>query len=217
MKGSAFAAKENRHCAGGSRPASAGGNAAAIAPPSYGIDFVDSGMAVVQRVKGNAVAGLSEEQWGTAQGGQTIRYTALAAGCMAVTVAFEGGGGAGVHLAMRPHNRQQLTNFRDAVAGKKIAQVYLDSEFLGNAAGWYVKVRMQGLPNPDDPDDEIDAYEPETEISPRAYSDLKDTMTDGQMATAGWLSAGGSVIDWFAKAFGAPVQTSNNTLPSHAV
>jgi len=173
-------------------------------------DFACSGSAlpqipaVVQRAKGNAIAGLSEEQWGAVQSGQTISYTPLAAGCLAVTVLFDGGGGAGVHLAMQPNNPNQWNEFREAIAAKRITQVYLDCDLLGYAQGWHVKFSLESL-------------DPETEITPRSAADLLTGMTAQEINEAGWVMDLGSVRQWFSEALGAPVQTSTNTNPAHVI
>jgi Domain of unknown function (DUF4157) len=170
---------------------------------------------VVQRVKGNAVAGLSEEQWGQVASGQTIRYTPLAAGCMAVTVFLDGGGAAGVHLAMEPGNTGQWRDFRNAISGKTVTAVRLDSEFLGMPQGWYVKFKIEGLPTLDDPDADVGALAPETEVGPRSYADLHATMTDQEINYAGWTMDQGSIVQWFRETLGADVQISANTNPAH--
>lgn len=50
--------------------------------------FVANGL-VVQRDRGDSAA-LAEEKWAVVGAGQTITFTRLAAGCMAVTVYFQG-------------------------------------------------------------------------------------------------------------------------------
>ena len=140
---------------------------------------------------------LTEEQSAAAQRGQIIEYSPLAAGCMAVTATFVGGGGAGVHLAMMPQAPNQWANFIAAVGANAVAQVYVDTEFLGEDQGWYV--------NPG-------------AAQPASLASLMFTqnLTAGQIAAAGWTCAAPAVLAWIAAQLGVPaanVQHSQNTQP----
>ncbi|MDB5904414.1 MAG: hypothetical protein JWM26_3292 [Betaproteobacteria bacterium] len=252
-----------------------GENGAVIAPPAYGLDFLDnragtglvagvergSGVGttqlagralrlpavrqadaaldtgnVVQRVKwGNLALGalgtvatagltwlsprfrafmsdawhdevvLAEEQRNTAQSGQTIRYTPLAAGCMAVTALFQGGGGAGVHLAMQPHNAQQWADFMALLQGNTVTGVFVDSDMLGVGEGWRFKF-------------DIIMLGPESDVAPMSTAALIDAgMTPQEMNDAGWVIDMASVREWFTAALGVLPQFTQNTSPAHAI
>ena len=145
---------------------------------------------------------LTEEQSAAAQSGQIIEYSPLAAGCMAVTVTFVGGGGAGVHLAMMPQAPNQWANFIAAIGGNPVAQVFVDSEFVGDPEGWYV--------------DPAAGVEPVS----RAQLTFVQNLDVGQIAAAGWTCAAPAVLAWIAAqvGVGAPaVQLSQNTTPSHVM
>ena len=93
---------------------------------------------VAQKVSVGNAAALAEEEYVIVGNGETITYTALAAGCLAVTVKFQGGGGAGVHLAMMEQGAGQWTTFLAAIAGNQITEAHLDCDGWGGDEGWRV-------------------------------------------------------------------------------
>ena len=86
---------------------------------------------------------LAEGQSALVPAGGTISYTALAAGCMAVTAHLAGGGGAGVHLTLQDYAGenadQQLQQFRALFAGIAVTRVCLVSDMYSN---WYFPFTM---------------------------------------------------------------------------
>lgn len=95
---------------------------------------------VLQRLeKASEPTAIKEEQYAIVGEGETLKYTALSAGCMAVTVSFEGGGGAGVHIVMLEQGSGQWTGFKEAIAGKTASKVYLNCDNWGGREDWRIK------------------------------------------------------------------------------
>jgi len=135
---------------------------------------------------------IAEGQWAQVGPGGDLNFTALAAGCLAVVAEFANGGGAGVHLALNMDNERQWTNFRNAIAAKRISAAHLYSDMIGQDDGWQVKVNE-------------DTYEPETEWSPRSAPQA--ALAGGN----GWVNAGNMVRDWFAATLGTGTVTITDT------
>ena len=89
---------------------------------------------VAQRKTGSAAA-LAEAETVTVASGSSVAFTALSAGCMAVTVCFTGGGGAALHMAMAHDNSSQWSELLGLTTGKTVADVYLDGDMQGNQTG----------------------------------------------------------------------------------
>jgi hypothetical protein len=115
---------------------------ALAAPRAATSDSSPSQRQVVQRVAGDP-NNLAEEEYAVVAAGQSITYGNLIGGCLAVTVAFQGGGGAGVHLALNEQNRNQWEDFRQAIAGRTITRIDLNSDMLGEDDGWRVKFHTE--------------------------------------------------------------------------
>jgi hypothetical protein len=92
---------------------------------------------IIQTAKGNP-ANLDVGQWGAVGKGGRIQYTALAAGCLAVTVGFADGGGAGVHLAIMLDHEAHWREFQNAIAGKSVATAYLAVDQFDDDNGWHI-------------------------------------------------------------------------------
>ncbi|HKZ69297.1 MAG TPA: hypothetical protein VJ020_04405 [Anaerolineales bacterium] len=156
------------------------------------------GEAIIQREVGDA-SKLAEGQYAQVGKGETIKFTALAAGCMAVTVAYADGGGMGYHFAMKMDNAAQWSEFLSVIGKKGIAEVQLSSDFIGQAQGWYVKYNIEEL-------------EADTSVGPRSYASLiEEYKNDKALTDAGWVYASGSVSDWFKDKLGATPKLSNKT------
>jgi hypothetical protein len=154
--------------------------------------------AVVQRIPGNAGA-LAEEQCVVVRAGQRIKYTPLAAGCLAVTVSFAAGGGAGVHLAMLPaQGDKQWTDFLAAIAGQTITAVHLDSDAWGGTQGWRVNT---------------------TSAVPRSTAELVNTwaMPLNTLDGAGWRCDLRSIRTWFQGALGPSPAIHDNDRPQYTL
>jgi len=101
-----------------------------------------------------------------------------------------------------PQAPNQWANFIAAIGGNPVAQVFVDSEFVGDPDGWYVN--------------------PAAGVEPvsRAQLTFVQNLDVGQIATAGWTCAAPAVLAWIAAqvGVGAPaVQLSQNTTPSHVM
>lgn len=140
------------------------------------------------------MAKLAEQESKLVSAGEEISYTPLAGGCMAVTVYFKDGGGAGVHLVMGttksgPTSKKQWNPFLDLIKGKSIKSAYLDGDMIGQEQGWYVKYGE---------DDGPDISKP-----PTSKWELGDE--------EGWGYTKAMVKDWFGKLFGITPTISEKT------
>lgn len=171
---------------GMSSPALAGPGAAATATGAIA-DGSPSQRAVVQRVQGNP-QNLAEECYAVVAAGQSITYGDLIGGCLAVTVTFQGGGGAGVHLALNEQNRNQWEDFRQAIAGRTVTRIDLNCDMLGEDDGWRVKYNN-------------DTYLPITAYHrPMGTATLMRSLnkTQDELAPLGWWTM--QFLDWFRQA-----------------
>lgn len=128
-----------------------------------------------------------------------IIYTQLAAGCLAVTVKFKGGGGAGVHLAMFPANLNQWISFYATLGGRSIETVFLDCDGWGGDEGWRVK---------DDED------------SPKSTAQLVfGGVTDDKkkLEGLGWNTGKAAIQNWFAGKLGVTPKLHVNQNPKYEV
>src|SRR5574341_419859 len=73
---------------------------------------------LIQRKAGDPEKGIAEAEYATLPKGKAIKYTKLAAGCMAVTAYFSDGGGVGYHFAMMVDNATQWGEFVGQIGGK---------------------------------------------------------------------------------------------------
>jgi Domain of unknown function (DUF4157) len=168
------------------------GPVAPAASRSVIADSSPSQRQVVQRAVGNP-ANLAEELYAVVAAGQSITYTDLAAGCLAVTVTFQGGGGAGVHLALNEQNGNQWEDFKRAIAGQTVTQIDLNCDMLGEDDGWRVKF------HPDD-------YVPITALHrPMGTATLMRSLNkrEDELAPLGWWTM--QFRDWFMQALGCNV------------
>lgn len=95
---------------------------------------------VIQLVKiADDPLNIEEEEYFIGTSGQSIQYRSLSAGCMAVTVYFSTGGGAGVHMVMLEQGTGQWTTFYNAISGKKITSIILNCDNWGGPQDWRVK------------------------------------------------------------------------------
>lgn len=138
---------------------------------------------------------IEEGDWAHVSSGGTLTFSKLSAGCLAVVVNFEGGGGAGVHLALNMDKEQQWTPFKDAIAGKRIKDVVLYSDIAGTPQGWYVlsKYDADYLPRP------------ETERNPISYGEYQALCPISLPYV--WEYSSGSLQEWFKAALGASTST----------
>ncbi|MFC1864821.1 DUF4157 domain-containing protein [Chloroflexota bacterium] len=102
------------------------------------LDPVKGGIRTTIQAKKGDPANLDVGEWGAVGKGGRIQYTALAAGCLAVTVGFTDGGGAGVHLAIMMDHDAHWREFQNAIAGKSIATVYLAVDQFNDDDGWHI-------------------------------------------------------------------------------
>lgn len=147
---------------------------------------------VVQRVPGNP-NNLVEEHYAVVAAGQSITYGNLIGGCLAVTVAFQGGGGAGVHLALNEQDRNQWEDFRQAIVGQTITRIDLNSDMLGEDDGWRVKF-------------DANNYTPITAYHrPMGTATLMRNLRkrEDELAPLGWWTM--QFRDWFMQALGCNV------------
>jgi hypothetical protein len=142
---------------------------------------------VIQRADEHVLA---EGATAIAAQGDTIRYTRLAGGCIAVTAFFRGGGGAGVHLAMGMDNEAQWNGFAALVEGQTITAVKLDSDDFDDDQGW--RVSFQGVRAASWPRSSLALHE-----------DFALAIDD--MAAHGWLYGRANIVRWF----GAKLGTAN--------
>jgi hypothetical protein len=144
---------------------------------------------------------LAEELYAVVLAGQSITYTDLAAGCLAVTVVFQGGGGAGVHLALDEQNGNQWEDFKRAIAGQTVTRIDLNCDVLGEDAGWRVRF------NPDayDPVEPITAFHRPmgTRILMRGLGKREE-----ELAPLGWWTM--KFKEWFRQALGCNVCNQSN-------
>jgi hypothetical protein len=144
---------------------------------------------VLQRVAGDP-QNLAEERYAVVAAGQSITYGDLIGGCLAVTVTFQGGGGAGVHLALDEQSGTQWEDFRRAIAGQTITQIDLNCDMLGEDDGWRVKY------------DNVN-YTPITALHrPMGTAALMRGLnkTQDELAPLGWWTM--QFSDWFQQALG---------------
>lgn len=132
---------------------------------------------------------ITEGDWAHVPSGGTLTFSSLSAGCLAVVVQFNGGGGAGVHLALNMDKQNQWHPFTNAIAAKKITQVFLYGDIVGTEQGWYVQSGF----------DEDYMPIPNTEISPASLGDLQEQVDEAQ----GWAFDIGSMQEWFKAVLGA--------------
>ena len=146
---------------------------------------------VAQKVSVGNAAKHAEEEYAIVGNGETITYTALAAGCLAVTVKFQGGGGAGVHLAMMEQGAGQWTTFLAAIAGNQITEAHLDCDGWGGDEGW----RVNNASN-----------SPQSTLGLILGGVAQDK---GGLAGLGWSADLGDIKDWF--------ETRLSVRPAHHV
>ncbi|PKB64506.1 MAG: hypothetical protein BZY80_02845 [SAR202 cluster bacterium Io17-Chloro-G2] len=95
---------------------------------------------VVQRLsKAGDPLKIAEEEYALVASGKKLKYTALSAGCMAVTVMFKDGGGGGVHMAMEEQGKGQWTGFLAAISGKTVKEAHINCDSWGSHEDWRVK------------------------------------------------------------------------------
>jgi hypothetical protein len=133
---------------------------------------------------------ITEGDWAHVPSGGTLTFSSLSAGCLAVVVNFDGGGGAGVHLALNLGKQSQWRPFTDAIAAKKITNAFLYGDIVGTEQGWYVQSGF----------DEDYMPKPNTEISPASLGDLQ---VIGEGGAQGWGFDIGSMLEWFKATLGA--------------
>ncbi|HEX7182613.1 MAG TPA: hypothetical protein VF756_12280 [Thermoanaerobaculia bacterium] len=132
--------------------------------------------------------------------GGTLRFTALAAGCLAVVALFQGGGGAGVHMALKIDKDEQWNNFLNAIAGHEITTVYLYSDMLGERQGWHVKYHLN---------EDVMIQGPDGSQPPRAGGEVD--------INEGWIADEGLAKEWFKTALSAQrvILTRTNKTVEH--
>jgi hypothetical protein len=142
---------------------------------------------VIQRAPGNPATGLKEGETAALNANDTVKFTALSAGCMAITVCYTGGGGAALHMAMEMDNATQFNELLGLTNGHTVRDVYLDGDLQGTQQGWYVKSTL-------DPTD----FMPTADLtaSPKAFLEFQGA------PSWEWSFDSGSVIKWFAAKFG---------------
>jgi len=160
--------------------------------------FVSQPKYPIQRAKVNPER-VDEENWAEARHGETIRFTDLSAGCMAVTVVFhDSGGGAGVHMLMTKDNATQWAPFSVFVAGKVIDAVFIDGDMIGGRDGWRVKIKYS---EEEEGEGEYRITN-ETGFCPRSGADLMTTYGSLEAAEgAGWTQNTDLIKPWFQELF----------------
>jgi len=148
---------------------------------------------LIQRSKGDPKKGIKEAEYATLSKGETIKYTKLAAGCMAVTAYFSGGGGVGYHFAMMKNNTAQWEEFVGQIGTKSLSKLQIDSDMVGEKQGWWVRYTV---------DDFLVPSDPVTTQGPMSYATLKETSTDMELYQAGWTFDKSNITKWFKTRFG---------------
>ncbi|MDA1002468.1 MAG: hypothetical protein O3B31_03825 [Chloroflexi bacterium] len=149
---------------------------------------------VVQRGQGDPAKGVAEAQYAKVAKGQTIKFTKLAAGCMAVTATFSDGGGVGYHFAMMEDNAAQWSEFIGQIGSAGLASVQVDSDMVGEKQGWWVQFEI---------DEDFAPTDPKTGQGPRSYASLTEELEgDSAIFSAGWVFDQSSIAKWFKAAFG---------------
>lgn len=159
----------------------------------------NSGQDVLQRAEVGDPAKLAEEQYAIVDTGKSIVYTALAAGCLAVTVKFQGGGGAGVHMAMMEQGAGQWTSFFALISKKAIAEAHLDCDGWGGDEGWRVNKKS------DSPQSTLGL------ILGGLVSDKKD------LPGLGWSADLKDILDWFEAKLGVRPAHHVNQNPQYTM
>jgi len=170
--------------------------------------------AVVAEVEAERVrAGdLTEGQTREVAAGGTIGYTALSAGCMAITVFFRGGGGAGLHYALNMDNARQWWQLRALVGGKDIEKVQLETDvgLTTGGQGWWVKYKGGAPDTADIPRSRgwLQTWY-KTELEGQSEDNMKTILN-----RKGWWCSIGRVQDWFAATFGYKANLEPTTDPA---
>ena len=138
--------------------------------------------------------GLREGESGEVASGKTLKFTALAAGCLAVAANLAEGGAAGVHLAMLLDNEVQWSTFLKLVNDRKVASIVLYGDMLGVKDGWYVNIGPW--------DNELFMHDPPgLDESPRSLHSLKKAGVDLSVEHSPWDYNDGSIQEWFRDKF----------------
>jgi hypothetical protein len=161
---------------------------------------------LIQRKPGDPLTGVAEAEYAKVTSGQTINYTKLAAGCMAVTACFSGGGGVGYHFAMMVDNAAQWKEFLGQIGTQTLSSLSIDSDMVGEKQGWWVRYEIT------DPDF-FTLGAPITTQGPLSYAALKDALkTDDKIFEAGWVFDQKLVSAWFKTVLGvAPTLTTTQS------
>lgn len=165
----------------------------------------ERGEAVAQRGQGDPAKGVAEAQYAKVSEGQTIRFTKLAAGCMAVTATFSDGGGVGYHFAMMEDNAAQWTEFIGQIGSAGLSVVQVDSDMVGEKEGWWVQFEI---------DEDFLPTDPKTGQGPRSYASLTAELKgDSAIFTAGWVFDQLNIAKWFKAALGVDASFADTQEP----
>lgn len=126
---------------------------------------------------------IKEEEYFIGKSGESIKYTELSAGCMAVTVYFSTGGGAGVHMAMLEQGAGQWTTFYDAISKNIITSIILNCDSWEGDEDWRVR---------------------EGEDSPKSTAHLvfNEKKEINNLLAEGWKNDKESIKKWFKAKLG---------------
>ncbi|MDR3046170.1 MAG: hypothetical protein LBU51_00965 [Bacteroidales bacterium] len=139
---------------------------------------------------------IKEEEYFIGTSGQSIKYTALSAGCMAVTVYFSTGGGAGVHMVMLEQGTGQWTTFYDAISDKTITSIILNCDSWGGSEDWRIK---------------------EGEDSPKSTAQLvfNEGKEKTDLSDEGWKEDKESIKKWFKAKLGVDPLFNGGGTPAY--
>jgi len=147
------------------------------------------------KIAGNPLE-IKEEEYFISTQDLSIKYTALSAGCMAVTVSFSTGGGAGVHMAMLEQGTGQWTAFYDAISDKTITSLFLNCDSWEGNEDWRVK---------------------KGESSPKSTAQL--VLNEGKdldnLSTEGWKEDKESIKEWFKAKLGVYPSFNGGGTPTY--
>ena len=154
----------------------------------------------IQRKTGDKDA-LAEAETVTLAQGETVKFTKLIGGCLAITACFSGGGGAALHMVMDQDNVSQWNEFVGLVSAKTVSKIYLDSDMLEVKDGWRVKIKPAS-------DETLWLESPDTTVGPKSALSLSNNLDN-------WSYGTGTFAEWFAEKFAIAqkhVLVSNTTV-----
>lgn len=188
------------------RVPSAGPEGLALAPPAYGIDFLDQAQQPIQRKQGDKAA-LAEKEYVIVGGGEQIKWTDLIGGCIAFAFKYKGGGGMGYHMVMNDDEGGQWDELISKVTIDSIESIHMFSDQLHSADGWRVPCGYK-LFDDDDVDMGGSKDKPKTSGRIRSTTDLKESgivstvwgYVEGN--TTYWSHEWGDIKAWMKGIFG---------------